>query len=756
MSAITNLGKRRLPRGGNVQFLIAVGVVLAFAVLVSLAFGVTWRSGERVVEAAQARTQAMARILNQHAIKTVDSVDMLLRAVAKELGPDPQDMAKRSATTSLLAELTRNQPYVRAVRMLNGDSGRELYDFAPGRDISYGAETEVIQAHHSSAEGALQIGKPFLDPLTRAWIVSVSRRVTARDGIPGNFVVAHVAIDYFERFYDEVDIGSEGSVTLFRSDGVVLVRRPNGSSHVGRSFAKAELFQEQLPRAPIGTYEAVSSVDGIKRLISYRRVDSLPLVIAVTLAADEIQAAWRQEALRDLAIALGAIAVLVVLGLILLRLNRQRAETERVLRVTLDNMDQGLLMFDADDTVQVCNRRAADLLGLPADLLASKPRFTDLIAYQRASGEFDGLPEAASLLEQAGQTTPLHGMYERRRPNGTVLEVRTVRLPGGGAVRTFMDVTARREAEASVAESEARYRLLAENATDMIVQADLDTTRRYVSPACRELLGYAPEELVGTRPLDAVHPEDLEHYRAILESFTRGHTEQAVSRQRYRRKDGSFVWTEATFRLIRDGAGQPTGYVAAVRDISERRQLEEQLRELARTDALTGLFNRRAFEERLEEEWRRALRTGSAFGLLTLDVDFFKQFNDHFGHGAGDACLREVAELLRQDRRATDFAARTGGEEFALLLPETELAGALVVAEGIRARLEAAGIAHPNSPHGVVTASIGVAAFRPQVTESVADLLGASDQAMYEAKRTGRNRVVSAAALTESASAAAA
>ncbi|MBW3656499.1 MAG: diguanylate cyclase, partial [Gemmatimonadetes bacterium] len=306
-------------------------------------------------------------------------------------------------------------------------------------------------------------------------------------------------------------------------------------------------------------------------------------------------------------------------------------------------------------------------------------------------------------------------------------------------------------AEAALRESELRYRLLAENATDMIVQADLDTTRRYVSPACRELLGYAPEELVGTRPLDAVHAEDIERYRAILHSLTSGQTELAVSRQRYRRKDGIFVWTEATFRLIRGEGGEPTGYVAAVRDISERRQLEEQLRELARTDGLTGLFNRRAFEERLEEEWRRALRTGSAFGLLTLDVDFFKQYNDHFGHGAGDACLRGVAGLLRQERRASDFAARIGGEEFALLLPETELAGALTVAEGIRLRLERAGMSHPKSPHKVVTASIGVAAFRPQATQSVADLLNASDQAMYEAKRTGRNKVVSAGALAEAA-----
>ena len=727
------------------QTLIAAGVVAAFCVLVLLAFGVTWRSGERIMEGARVRTQAMARVLNQHAVRSVDAVDMLLRAVAKELGPNPQDAIKRSSTTSLLAELTRNQPHVLAVRLLDG-AGADQFDFTPGREISYGAEAEVPAAHRSLAEGALAVGRPFRDPVSRAWIVSISRRVTARDGIPGNIVVAHVALDFFQRFYDEVDVGDNGSIALFRSDGVILVRRPFGIGDVGRYFGDNELFREQIPRRAAGTYETTTSLDGVTRLVSYRRVDALPLVIAVTLAKSEVQAEWRGEALRDLGIALGAAATLMALGLMLVRLTRQRTETERVLHVTLDNMDQGLLMFDGSNTVQVCNRRATELLELPPDLLASKPRFRDIVAYQRAAGEF----ACADTMEGSAIPTqteaPRNGVYERRRPDGRILEVRTVALPDGGAVRTFMDVTAHREAEAAAQAGEARYRLLAENATDMIIQADLDTTRRYVSPACRELLGYAPEELVGTRPLDAVHPEDIERYRAILDNLTAGHTDLAVSRQRYRRKDGTFVWTEATFRLIRGEGGEPTGYVASVRDISERRQLEEQLRELARTDGLTGLFNRRAFEERLDEEWRRALRSGSAFGLLTLDVDFFKQYNDHFGHGAGDECLRRVADLLRQERRATDFAARIGGEEFALLLPETELAGALTVAEGIRLRLEGAGMGHPKSPHGVVTASIGVAAFRPQATQSVADLLNASDQAMYEAKRTGRNRVVSAGA----------
>jgi diguanylate cyclase (GGDEF)-like protein len=127
-----------------------------------------------------------------------------------------------------------------------------------------------------------------------------------------------------------------------------------------------------------------------------------------------------------------------------------------------------------------------------------------------------------------------------------------------------------------------------------------------------------------------------------------------------------------------------------------------------------------------------------------LDVDHFKQFNDEFGHSAGDDCLKQVATTLSRCRRMSDFPARVGGEEFALLLPETDSKGALAVAETVRQQVEAAGILHPRSPHAVVTASIGVAAFQPQPNRTASDVVRASDQAMYVAKRAGRNRVVSA------------
>jgi diguanylate cyclase (GGDEF)-like protein len=195
---------------------------------------------------------------------------------------------------------------------------------------------------------------------------------------------------------------------------------------------------------------------------------------------------------------------------------------------------------------------------------------------------------------------------------------------------------------------------------------------------------------------------------------------------------------------MRNAAGAVTGYVAAIRDITARRALEEQLLELARADSLTGLQNRSAFEEALDQEWHRATRSGSSFGVLIVDMDFFKQFDDHLGHRAGDDCLRQVANILLRNRRASDVVARIGGEEFALILPETDARGARFVAEAIRMGLVADGTPHPKSPHDIVTASVGIATFDAREPLSTPDLLQAADRAMYEAKRAGRNRVVSA------------
>lgn len=174
-----------------------------------------------------------------------------------------------------------------------------------------------------------------------------------------------------------------------------------------------------------------------------------------------------------------------------------------------------------------------------------------------------------------------------------------------------------------------------------------------------------------------------------------------------------------------------------------------ELRRLSSVDGLTGIANRRHFDESLEREWRRTNRTGSDLGLLLCDVDLFKRFNDRFGHQAGDDCLRLVARGLADTLdRGGDLAARYGGEEFAVILPDTSLGGAIFVAERLRQAVAALRIAHPDSPHGVVTLSIGAASIPASRDTPCQHLLRQADEALYRAKHAGRNRVQHQAPLT--------
>jgi diguanylate cyclase (GGDEF)-like protein/PAS domain S-box-containing protein len=295
-----------------------------------------------------------------------------------------------------------------------------------------------------------------------------------------------------------------------------------------------------------------------------------------------------------------------------------------------------------------------------------------------------------------------------------------------------------------LARSEENYRLLANNSTDMITRFGSDFQRLYVSPSCFELLGYTPEELIGHLSAETVHPDDgalLDTLNAPLKAG------QARARATYRavRKDGTSIWLETRGQRLATGEG----YVMVTRDVSERKAFEEKLEaandrleELAAHDPLTALANRRRFEEVIESEHRRAKRFLAPLSLVAIDVDYFKAYNDTYGHPAGDACLKAVAKAVDGAiRRPGDFAARMGGEEFSVLLPATDAAGASVVATSIHDAVLELRLAHIKSPTGFVTISVGVATALSADDSSVPMLFRAADNALYAAKRGGRNTI---------------
>ena len=188
---------------------------------------------------------------------------------------------------------------------------------------------------------------------------------------------------------------------------------------------------------------------------------------------------------------------------------------------------------------------------------------------------------------------------------------------------------------------------------------------------------------------------------------------------------------------------RPSIVKARVRNHLELKRYRDHLKELSSLDGLTGIANRRKFNEWLDHEWRRARRNQTPIALLIMDIDYFKPYNDHYGHIAGDDCLKRVAEILKETaRRPADLLARYGGEEFVLLLPETDRAGALRVAEQFRQRMRIANISHEFS-HAApyVTLSIGIGATIPSDSQSSDELIESADKCLYAAKEKGRNRV---------------
>lgn len=305
--------------------------------------------------------------------------------------------------------------------------------------------------------------------------------------------------------------------------------------------------------------------------------------------------------------------------------------------------------------------------------------------------------------------------------------------------------------ERDVATDSGVYRMLLESTNAIPWKLDWPDLRfAYIGPQIERLLGWSPESW---RTVDdwaaRMHPEDRERVVGFCVAQSQAGVDHEAD-YRALTKDGGYVWIRDVVHVQRNARGEVTSLVGFMFDISERKQAEEELLRLHRelealstSDPLTGIANRRLFDQRLALEWSDARRTGRPLSLLLLDVDRFKQYNDRYGHLAGDECLRAVAQVLAAAaRRPRDVAARLGGDEFAVLLPDADEAAAMVIA-----RECAEGIARLRLPQGVggagdvPSASIGVATSGVDGRGSPRALVETADNRLYAAKRRGHGRI---------------
>nr|WP_276315655.1 diguanylate cyclase [Ectothiorhodospira shaposhnikovii] len=414
------------------------------------------------------------------------------------------------------------------------------------------------------------------------------------------------------------------------------------------------------------------------------------------------------------------------------------------------NMPLPLLSVDIDGTILEANPLARDRLALPED----RGQWPDLSHFLLSLDA----AELVDLMESCcHRSRPQQLRTKCRDINGHRFEV-TVHLSrlDADSDRCFLcaltEVDDPREEATGLpapwadglTESSLRWRFALFGAGDGVWDWDLESNDVVYCARFRQIIGFSDAELDRSfeQWVSLVHPDDLRGFSGAMQEHLRGSSPHYICEFRMRCKEGGWKWVLARGRVARrDENGQPLRVVGTLSDIGARKKLEYELRRMATTDFLTGLYNRRHFISRMADELARIRRRPNPpSSLLMVDLDYFKSINDTYGHSAGDLVLQHFADTLRSCLRRMDLPARTGGEEFAVLLPGTTEQEALILAERLRRKVKSTPAVTPGAIVAV-TVSIGITLLGPEDSGPDATL-GRADEALYRAKNNGRNQVV--------------
>lgn len=411
-------------------------------------------------------------------------------------------------------------------------------------------------------------------------------------------------------------------------------------------------------------------------------------------------------------------------------------KSEEKYRLITDNMTDLVGVLDREGKVIYASPSHEVVLGLHPEV------YEEYLAFNVVHpDDIDNLTEQFNHMVSLQETISVESRFKNITGDWVWMEVK------GGPVydstgnllhfqAVARDITERRQGEEALRQSEERYRLIAENMTDLVCLIDRDVYFKYASPSHITVLGYHSYEYEGKCALDWIHEADVEGVKhqltAIIDSKDTGNMEY-----RFRHVNGKWIWFEANVTPIFTEDGQFKHFLVVSREITERITYEEKLAHLAFHDTLTGLPNRRLFKDRLKQAIKEAERYDRKMAVMFMDMDKFKQINDTFGHDVGDGLLKQFAERVKECIRDGDTFARQGGDEFTILLPEIqEEQDALQIADRILNSLQEPWQIGEHTFH--TTSSIGIA-FYPKDESTGYELMKHADRALYEAKESGRN-----------------
>jgi diguanylate cyclase (GGDEF)-like protein/PAS domain S-box-containing protein len=406
----------------------------------------------------------------------------------------------------------------------------------------------------------------------------------------------------------------------------------------------------------------------------------------------------------------------------------------------LDAMAGGIVVVQ-DEFVVYANPAAARLLDAqsPAEITGHRvSRYVHPLDLHRSLGRL----RSSQTDNTVNPVTEFRGMTVKGRAIVVAMNSSPIEVNGRAAVLcSFLDITERAWMEAQLKETDQNFQRIMNTMQDVFYRTDAQGITRYVCPAVKNVLGYSADEIIGL-PAATFYPDQNERDALVSQIRSQGFVHDFPGRMR--RKDGFVIDISISTQAIYDDAGQYAGVEGIWRDITQRKTMERELERLATRDELTGAANRSLTLQTLNQAYtRRGGRrdhTLPPYCVLMLDLDRFKSINDTYGHAAGDEALRHVADLLTQQCRASDTFGRMGGEEFLIILDNTDLGAACEVAERIRNAIASTPLLLSGTQSLLITTSIGVAQYNPDDT-SPTEVLERADRMLYQAKDLGRNQV---------------